>query len=517
MDIMLKLFQGAVMLKIIRKKGFIKKVLWVLTFVIIISFGFWGTTARVNTPNGRLDYAGKMFGKKISFEQFAESELHARHQALLRYGEEFFKISPFLNLEEEAWNRLILAQEAKRQHIKVNDQEVVESVEALPVFQRDGKFDSLLYNDIIRSFFRCKPRTFEEGIRETILISKLFQKETAAIHVSDQEVFDYYKKQKEKIQVNYILLNAENYKKDAASAMSADQQEEKELKDFYEHNRNSFRVPPTINVEYLTLPFAENISKEGKNKIEEKILQISEELKKNPDLKNAGTKYNVSVQESGFFSQEQPNLKIGWSYELLKKAFELVKGEISPPIETTQGYYILKLKERRSSYIPEFLEVQEKIKDVVLGEKAKEIARTKAAEILKTMKGILQQTPDKKFNELADSVGLSVLQTPLFTKGEYLPTIGVSRDFQDAAFSLDEQNKLSDVVETPKGFCILSLQGREQAKQEDFLKEKDRFAQNLLEEKRSEAINEYLSVLRIRANLEDNIAKLKTSKKVSEE
>jgi len=488
------------MLKIIRKKGFVKKVLWILTFVIIISFGFWGTTARVNTPNGRLDYAGKIFGKRISFEQFEESRIHARHQALLRYGEQFFKISPFLNLEEEAWNRLILVSEAKRQKIKVGDQEVVESIEALPVFQRDGKFDSLLYNDILRYFFQCKPRTFEEGIRETILISKLFQKETASIQVSDDEVLDYYKKQKEKIQVSYVLLNVENYKKDASF-------EEKELKEFYEHNKKSFRVPPTINVEYLTLPFAENIPKEEKAKIEEKINQISEELKKNPDLKSTGTKYGVDIQESGFFSQEQPNLKIGWSYELLKKAFELTKGAISPPIETTEGYYILKLKERRSSYIPEFLEIQEKIKDAVLGEKAKQIAATKAAEILKTMKEILRQTPDKKFNELADTVGLSAAQTPLFGKGEYLSTIGVSRDFQDAAFSLNEQNKLSDVVETPKGFCILYFQGREQAKPEDFLKGKEQFTQNLLTEKRSEAINEYLSVLRIKANIQDNIAK----------
>ena len=498
------------MLKIIRKKGFIKKVLWILTFVIIISFGFWGTTARVNTPDGRFDHAGKIFGKKISFEQFEKSRLHARHQALLRYGEQFFKISPFLNLEEEAWNRLILVSEAKRQRIKVGDQEVVESIEALPTFQRDGKFDSLLYNDILRSFFQCKPRAFEEGIRETILISKLFQKETASIQASDEEVLDYYKKQKEKIQVSYVLLDAENYKKDASF-------EEKELKDFYEHNKKSFLVPPTINVEYLTLPFTENIPKEEKDKIEEKINQISDELKKNPDLKSAGAQYGVDIQESGFFSQEQPNLKIGWSYELLKKSFELTKGAISSPIETTEGYYILKLKERRSSYIPGFLEIQEKIKDAVLGQKAQQIAATKAAEILKSMKEILQPAPDKKFNELAEAVGLNVTQTPLFSKGEYIPNIGVSRDFQDAAFGLNEQNKLSEVVETPKGFCILYFQGREQANAEGFLKEKEQFTQNLLAEKRSEAINEYLSILRIKANLQDNIAKLKTSRKVSEE
>ncbi|MCK4882932.1 MAG: hypothetical protein KAS92_07905, partial [Candidatus Omnitrophica bacterium] len=35
--------QGVVMLNILRKKGFAKKVIWAVAIVIIISFGFGGT------------------------------------------------------------------------------------------------------------------------------------------------------------------------------------------------------------------------------------------------------------------------------------------------------------------------------------------------------------------------------------------------------------------------------------------------------------------------------------------
>ncbi len=498
------------MLKIIRKKGFIKKVLWVLTGVIIISFGFWGTAVRYDTGN-RLNYAGKIFREKISFEQFEENLLHTRNQVILRYGEEFQKVSQFLNLNAETWDRLILLHEARRRRIHIPDQAVIQAISQYPFFQRDGKFDSLLYNDVLRYIFRCKPRDFEEGIRETLMFAKLYEQETQSVSLSEQEIFGAYKKEKEKVQVSYILFPSENYKKDASI-------EDKEVKNFYEQHKTSFRLPPTINVEYLNLSLPENITKEDKDKLQEKINFVSEELKTNPDFKTVGAKYGLEVQESGFFSQEQPNLKIGWSYELLKKAFELKTGVINPPIETEQGFYILKVKEKRASYIPEFPEVQEKVKEALLMEKAKQISRTKAQEGLKTIREGLKNAPDKKFTDVTVAFNLTVTQTPFFSKGEYLPNIGVARDFQDAAFALNEQNRISAVVETPKGSGILYFDGKEPVKQEDFLKEKDEFAQTLLAQKKNDAFTDFLAVLRIKANLQDNVSKLKSQKtKVSDD
>ena len=491
------------MLKIIRKKGVIKKVLYVLTFVIVISFGFWGTAVRYNTPS--LDYAGKIFGRKISFDQFEESQLHTRNQAILRYGEEFNKISQFLNLDAETWDRLILLHEANRRGLHIPDKDVVHTIGEYPFFQRDGKFDDLLYNDILRYVFRCKPRDFEEGIRETLMFSKLYEQETKSITASDEEILEAYKKEKEKVQVSYILFPSEIYKKDIKA-------DDLEIQNFYAQRKDTFRIPPTINVEYLKLILPENIAKQEKDKLQEKINLVSDDLKTTPDLKTVGSKYGIPVEESGFFSQEQPNLKIGWSYELLKKAFEMSEGAISQPIETEQGFYILKLKEKKNSYIPEFAEVQEKVREAVLMEKAKQISKTTAQENLKTIKEGFKNTPAKKLNDLAAGLNMSVSQTPFFSKGEYLPTLGMAKDFQDAAFDLNEQNKISDVVETPKGFCILYFDGKEPLNQENFQKEKTEFTQSFLNDKKKEAFDDFLAVLRIKANLQDNISKLKAKK-----
>ncbi len=495
------------MLKILRRKGFAKKVLWVIAVVIIISFGFFGT-AGVMQNSKHLDYAGKIFGEKVSFNEFEKSYLHTRNQAILRYGEEFYKIEQFLNMNAETWDRLILIHEAKKRNIRISNEELVKTIEQFPSFQRDGQFDALLYNNVLRYVFRCKPRDFEEGMRETLLFAKLFDQATASTTMSDEEILDAYKKQKDKVQISYVTFTAEDYKNEVVL-------NDQEIQEYYEKNKNNFSVPLTINIEYLSLPYTENMPPEDKHKIQDKMDIASEELKTTPDLTAVGKKYGIELQESGFFSQEQPNLKIGWSYELLQKAFELQPGQISDPIETPEGSYILRNKEIHPAHIPLFNEIQDKIKETLVLNKAKEIAKKKAADQLKLIQENLSSNPNKKFNAVVTEYNLKIEQTPFFARGEYLPNIGISKDFQAMAFNLDDKNNISQPLEVSKGFSILHLDGREPLNQETYLKEKDQFTQTLLNEKKSAVFNDFISLLRIKANLQDNISKTKTSPKPS--
>ena len=120
-----------------------------------------------------------------------------------------------------------------------------------------------------------------------------------------------------------------------------------------------------------------------------------------------------------------------------------------------------------------------------------------------------KNAPEKSFNEQAAALNLTVTQTTFFNKGQYLPNIGIAKEFQETAFALNDQNKISEVVETEKGTAILHLDQRGPLNQEEFLKEKDQFAKTLTEERKNDAFNDFLSLLRIKANLLDNVSKLK--------
>src|SRR3989338_3530508 len=101
------------MLKLLRKKGFAKKVLWFIAIVIILSFGFFGT-AYLLTDNKPVDYAGTIFGKKVSAEDFGKAYQAVYVQALIRFGGPFSELSRFLHLGADPWARLILLREAAK-------------------------------------------------------------------------------------------------------------------------------------------------------------------------------------------------------------------------------------------------------------------------------------------------------------------------------------------------------------------------------------------------------------------
>ena len=55
------------MLKILRKKGVAKKLLWATAIVIIISFGLFGEAYLMNSGR-KGNIAGTVFGKKVSVD-----------------------------------------------------------------------------------------------------------------------------------------------------------------------------------------------------------------------------------------------------------------------------------------------------------------------------------------------------------------------------------------------------------------------------------------------------------------
>src|SRR5580698_3920198 len=136
------------MLEVLRKKGVNKTILWIIAIIIILSFGVFGTAYRLdNTVNS----AGTMYGRNVSIKDFQEAYLDARDQAIRLYGDEFFKNGNRLDLEQEAWDRLILLKEAQKRDIQASDQEVVADIASIPFFQRSGQFDQTLYEDIVQN------------------------------------------------------------------------------------------------------------------------------------------------------------------------------------------------------------------------------------------------------------------------------------------------------------------------------------------------------------------------------
>ncbi len=513
------------MLKILRKKGVAKRICGGIVILIIVAFGFAGKAYLLNgRGKNQFNYAGKIFGKKISFDQYKKAYKAVNIQALIQYGDNLDKLRPFLNLEREAWDRLILLHEAKKAKITVSDEEVIETIAQYPFFQQDGQFNNKIYTRILRGYFHIKPRDFEESVRETIMMAKLYEQKTAGISVSEKEIFNNYKLRNEKVQVSYVFVPIDKFIDKAVF-------NEKKAKEYFNSHKEEFKVPLMVDVKYITLKFPAP-SKKNKNKSEkksnknekqqndkekiiEKAKQIYQQLILTPSLKDIAKKNGIEMHTTGFFSMEKPNLKPGWSYKILNKVFQMRPGDIMEPFETPKGICIIQLRARKKSHLPNYEEVKEKVRNTILKLEAKKIARQTAEQYLKSIKAEMNKTQLKDFAKTAKKLGLELHKTPIFTRGQYLPTIGISSNFQKAAFSLTKNHPISGVVETAKGFCILYLEKYIPVDMDKYTKERNKLSKRLLMQRKNEAFNEYIKDIRSKAKLKDNIAEMEKRQKTN--
>ncbi|MBF0532862.1 MAG: peptidylprolyl isomerase [Candidatus Omnitrophica bacterium] len=499
------------MLKLIRKKGIMKKVVWIIANLIILSFGLFGT-ATLLTRKDKSNSAGKIFNKKITLEDFDRHHRAVVAQGLMRYGKEFYSLQQTLNLDAETWDRLILLAEAKNRGIQVADSEVVEKIQSIPFFQSNGQFDSRMYDMILRQTFRMPARAFEEATRDSIAIAKLFDAVTSPFVVTDQDALAVYNNKNEKAQVSYVPFLAEDFKQSVNAT-------DGEAKEYFGQHTAEFTRPPMINVEYLHLAFApppeavkpgaekKSADETAKDKTRDQAKVIFQEMRQKTGLENISEKYSVPLLTSGFFSMDQPNLSLGWSYDQLTRLFQLDKNDPVTIFETTDGVDCVKIKEWKPSATPEYNTIQEEVRQKVLTQKALVLAREKAAETLTKIHAELPADASAEdFRKTAQKLNLNVLPTPLFVRGDYLAKLGPSPKFQEAAFALTKADRISSVIEIPNGFCFIHLDDKAPADPAQFEAQKEKITESLLRQKHLLAFNEFLVKLRSAAHLEDHIS-----------
>ena len=533
------------MLKFLRKKENLKKIMWGLAILIIPAFVLWGSGSAIRS-RGLPKYAGKIFGKTISFRQYEEALLACRNQLLLIYGEDFNKAAKFLDLEKEAWDRLILLYQAKKEKVKVADEEVIQLIEALPLFQKEGRFNQARYNTLLGYAFRASPREFEEQIREMLKIDSLKDKVIAKVALSDEEIENVYRSEHELAKALYVLIEPQKFEEQIHPSYE-------QLQEYYQNYKTQFKKPEQVNVQYIALYFGQNdqevrvseeemldyyqehieefsvkdkkeatlpleevksqikeklIQNKARTLLEDRIWQIGDEIANEPALfEEVAKKNQLEVKETGFFGPQQVIPEIGLSYEFLNAAFTMKIDEISNTIETSKGYFIIKVKEKKEPHIPPLDEVEEEVKTFVVMQKSWELAKSKAEEILVKLKDSIEEKK-LNFSKAAEGLSLVVEETEEFSRASYVSGIGQSPQFSQAAFAL-KPGEVSELIRVPNGYCILSLKEISPIDEEKFTREKEEFAKKLLVRKKDVFYKMWLLNLRKKARLVSNIEKLK--------
>ncbi|MBI5145551.1 MAG: peptidyl-prolyl cis-trans isomerase, partial [Candidatus Omnitrophica bacterium] len=392
-------------------------------------------------------------------------------------------------LESQAWERLMLLAEAKKQKITANDTEVIQQLASLALFKdNQGNFDNTRYAQILRYYFRTSPRVFEEQLRQNLIIAKLYQQLTNGITLSEEEIKENYKKVNEEMRFDYIAAAPSDFAKEINVS-------EEEVKNYFSKNSLQFKQPLSFNIEYASVA----ADTKDENAIQQKLKELMLRLKKKEDFKKVALDFGIEVKETGLFTQTDPIPGIGWSPEVLGLLLKARPGEYLMPVHIDKSYYIIKAKEKKEPYIPDFETIKDKVKERLIREKSRDMAKEKIEDGLKKLKEQYKVNP-KAVDSSATSklLGLKSSTTQLLKYGSYIEGVGVADTFFNAAQNLQENN-FSEVINMPSGYYIIKVKEKIPVDEKKFSAEKTTFAQQLLMQKKQEYFSGFLEDLKKRA------------------
>jgi len=475
------------MLRQLRNKKTAKKIWIFLAIIVIPPFIFWGSGSLMRNKEEET-YAGKLFGKNISLLEFKDAADAARNQMVMQFGDKYEEMQKYLNLESLAWDRLILLMEAKKRKIKTSDNEVVQLLQSYPFFQKKGRFDNIIYAQMLQYVFHTQARIFEEQTRQNLVLSKLYNQVTDSVSVTDAEVKEEYRKANEEVSIHYIASLSSDFEKDITAS-------EQEIKDYFTKNSLKFKQPLSFNIEYVSM----GLEGAEKQAIEDKIKSLLSQLKKNKPFNEVAKDAGLELKESGLFNQTDAIPGIGWSPEILNQISKATAGQFLNPILLDKTYYIIKLKEKKEPYIPGLETVTDKAKDAFIKEKAMELAREKIENCLKNLKEMYQSDPKSAdFEKSAKEYGLKSNSTDLFKYGSYIEGIGVSDNFWTTARNLKE-DEFSGIIEVPAGFYIIKLKSKVEIDAKKFESEQKEFKEKLESTKKTEFFGKFSAELKRKA------------------
>lgn len=469
------------MIKRLHSKKFQKWVWIAISIFVLPGFLFWGFSSFLEKRK-QTHYTMKLFGKTVPEEDFEKALSAVKNQLVLMYGNRLVELPKYLNLEQEVVTRLILLSEAKKRKLKASDNEVITMIMRIPFFYRKGRFDNNEYSYQLNYVLHTAPRAFEEQIRENLLIKRLFDEVTAPVKITDEEIKVEYTKENEQISVSYMVSAPAVFLKDIPVT-------EEETQGYFKEHSLDFKQPLSYNLEYVAC------------ETQEEADGVAKRLLKKEALSKAVKELNLTLKETGLFSQLDPIPGIGWSPAILKAISTLKAGEISKPLQSDKKIYFISLKELKEPYVPEFQIVKEKVKSVILRNKSQAIAKEKIESCLKDLQGSasLKSAP-VDFDTLAKKYGIKAAQTDLIKTGSYLEGIGSSDTILEAARNLKE-GAVSPVITMPSGFYIIKVKSRIPIDEAKFQLEKEEFKDTLLQRKREEFFGRFQNDLLKKAHI----------------
>jgi len=506
------------MLKFFRKHArgwFMLAIIIIIILVFVLYFGS-------DRGSRMADAIAIIDGKVISEAEFHNEYGKTLDMVKLRYGS---KLTPealkMMNLKQTVYNNLINQQiiiaKAADLKLQISDDELRNSIMTIPALQTNGIFDERKYQQMLR-YTKSSAEDFETTQRINLTANKIEAVIREGIKISDQELYDLYTLQNQKINLNFVQISGKDVKNKFTPTSE-------ELEDYLKNNSNTFRIPEQVKIKYVFFasdaysrdPINDYEVREYYNRFRDKYRSkegkqfqlgdvknaIIKELKTSRGMQNAYaeakkvhdiiyqednfdayvTKHNLKNSSADFFSVNKPPQAFASVKELAAILQEMQKGDISKVLPASDGYYLVKVIDKKQAYTPKFKDIENEVKRHFVENKMKVLAEQEAQSILDRLKN------GEKLDKISLEKGLKINETGLFHPSGAIPKLGNSKDAAETLFQLSANKQYPEkILVINDTFVILKFKDASKVDLKDFAAKKDLYKNVFSSIKKEEAL-----------------------------
>ncbi|HVW11592.1 MAG TPA: peptidyl-prolyl cis-trans isomerase [Bryobacteraceae bacterium] len=382
---------------------------------------------------------------------------------------------------QQAINERILVWKANKMGMKVTPEEAENAIiDSLPpTAVKDGKVDSALLAQVLQS----QNTTLAEmrtDMQRQMLINRLESLIAGGVVVTQQEVEKEYHKRNDKVKVQYAVLAASDFQKEAeptdaeiqswydshkgdfmvpdkrslalivldpAKIGAGIQVTDAQLQKAYKDNQSEFQTPERVQARHILLKSDASNDAAVKAKAEDLLKQLK-----------AGADFaKLAKEKSEDTGSAQNGGELGWIVkgqtvpEFEKVAFSLKPGETSGLVKTEYGYHIIQVEAHEQAHLKPFDEVKAQLQT--------EIQKQAASQMMQNLtdKAIADLKKDPAHPEkVADEVGGTLINVDNIQPNDPIPSIGVSKDLYDAVSALKKFEVTLGPVVLPDGRALIA-------------------------------------------------------------
>lgn len=378
-----------------------------------------------------------------------------------------------------------VADQAQRMGFTPTTEEIVAAArQQVPQLYPDGKYVGDAMAAQMAAQMQMTLPQFEAQLRQSLMISKIYNLVTDPVRVSDTEVQKQFETDNEKAALDYALIKPADlvnqvqvtpaaldaYYKQHQSEYNSPERRKLEVAlaataqvaagipvsdaavhQYYEQNIAQYTHPERVQAAHIlikypdTTPTAAEIAA-TRQKAEDVLKQVQAHPKDFAALAKKYSQDDASAPQGGELGFIQKNQTVA-NFE--KAAFSLPVGQISGLVQTEYGFHIIKVE----AHEPASVQSEASVHDQIVQQLQRDQALDREQNLMNRAAQLAQSQP---LPSVAKQLGLQYFATDALSRTDPITGIGIDPDFENAVFSTTS-GALTAPIKVAQGFALAKV------------------------------------------------------------